>query len=35
VQCRGFGNRGLLADEIEIVKRWAAEHGLTWHDWVW
>jgi PcfJ-like protein len=35
VQCRGFANRGATPEEIEIVKRWAAEHGLCWHDWLW
>ena len=29
-QCRGFANRLPYADEVAIVKRWAAEHGLTW-----
>jgi PcfJ-like protein len=35
VQCRGFGNRDASAEEIAIVKRWAAEYGLGWQDWVW
>jgi hypothetical protein len=30
VQCRGFGNRLPYANEVTVVKRWAAEHGLTW-----
>jgi len=30
VQCRGFANRLPYANEVTVVKRWAAEHGLTW-----
>jgi hypothetical protein len=29
-QCRGFANRLPYANEVTVVKRWAAEHGLTW-----
>jgi hypothetical protein len=35
VQCRGFANRSATPEEIAVVKRWAAEHGLTWEDWLW
>ena len=30
VQCRGFANRLPYANEVTVVKRWAAEHGLEW-----
>jgi hypothetical protein len=30
-QCRGFANRLPFANEVSVVKRWADEHGLTWH----
>jgi hypothetical protein len=30
VQCRGFANRLPYPNEVVVVKRWAAEHGLTW-----
>lgn len=30
VQCRGFANRLPYANEMMVVKRWAAEYGLTW-----
>jgi hypothetical protein len=30
VQCRGFANRLPYANEVTVVKRWAAAHGLTW-----
>jgi hypothetical protein len=29
VQCRGFGNRQPNADEVAVLKRWAAQHDLT------
>jgi hypothetical protein len=35
VQCRGYANRGTYPDEVAAIKRWAAEHGLGWHDWLW
>ena len=35
VQCRGYANRGASPDEIAVIKVWAAEHGLIWHDWLW
>jgi hypothetical protein len=35
VQCRGFANRSAHADEIAVIKHWATEHGLAWHDWLW
>lgn len=35
VQCRGCCNRGADAEEIAIVKRWAADHGISWDEWVW
>jgi hypothetical protein len=35
VQCRGYANRGAYPDEIAVIKAWAAEHGLIWHDWLW
>jgi PcfJ-like protein len=35
LQCRGFGNRGASAEEVAIVMRWAAEHGLGLSDWLW
>jgi hypothetical protein len=35
VQCRGYANRGAYPHEIDVIKRWAAEHGLGWHDWLW
>jgi hypothetical protein len=35
VECRGYANRGAHPDEIEVIKRWAAAHGLAWHDWLW
>jgi hypothetical protein len=35
VQCRGFANRTATPDEIAVVKRWAAEHGLGLEDWLW
>jgi hypothetical protein len=35
VQCRGYANRGAHPDEIEVIKRWVAVHGLAWHDWLW
>ena len=31
VQCRGFANRLPYGNEVTMVKRWASEHGLTWH----
>ncbi len=31
VQCRGFANRQPYPNEVTIAKRWASEHGLTWH----
>jgi hypothetical protein len=30
VQCRGFANRLPYANEVTMVKHWAAEHRLTW-----
>jgi PcfJ-like protein len=30
VQCRGFANRLPYGNEVTMVKRWAAAHGLTW-----
>jgi PcfJ-like protein len=30
VQCRGFANRLPHANEVAMVKRWAAEHALQW-----
>lgn len=30
VQCRGFANRLPYGNEVTVVKRWAAEHGLNW-----
>ena len=35
VECRGYANRSAHPDEIEVIKRWAAAHGLAWHDWLW
>ena len=35
VQCRGPHNRGADAEEIAVVKRWAADQGLSWDEWVW
>jgi hypothetical protein len=31
VQCRGFANRQPHANEADIVRQWADEHGLAWH----
>jgi len=35
LQCRGYANRGARPEEIEVIKRWAAEQGLGWEDWLW
>jgi PcfJ-like protein len=35
VQCRGYANRGASPNEAAVIKGWAAEHGLIWHDWLW
>jgi hypothetical protein len=35
VQCRGLHNRGAYAEEIAVVKRWAADQGISWDEWVW
>jgi hypothetical protein len=29
-QCRGFANRLPYVDELRMVKRWAADYGLSW-----
>jgi hypothetical protein len=30
VQCRGFANRLPYGNEVSVIKRWAADHGLEW-----
>jgi hypothetical protein len=35
VQCRGEHNRPAYAEEIAVVKRWAADQGISWDEWVW
>jgi hypothetical protein len=35
VQCRGVRNRGADAEEIAVVKRWAADQGISWDGWAW
>jgi hypothetical protein len=35
VQCRGVRNRSADAEEIAVVKRWAADQGISWDGWAW
>jgi PcfJ-like protein len=34
VQARGFANRQASTEEFALIKRWAAEHGLTCINWL-
>jgi hypothetical protein len=34
MQARGFANRQASAEELALIKRWAAEHGLTCINWL-